>query len=311
MGLSLEKFLGPKDRPPFEGIYIYIFAVLVGYWGADISTTSFRADMLPAEAPPSKAKKRSMNKRAYKSDYDTIAQRNIFNSDGKIPPAMSASKDQGEEVQENAPAVPSRLPVKLLGTLVHGNPKRSIATINVSGKSKTGAYKVDGDLEGLATITKIERRKVTFRNKNNGRLEYIEIPVDTKISFGMKTPVKETGDKKLVSKMGEFEFSLKRSDVEKYTSNLSGILNQARMVPNRPPGSGGAVEGFRFTSIKPGSVFEKLGFKPNDVIRGVNGEDVNSPTKAMEMFNLLKNSNDLRLTVERNGSEEEFRYSIE
>ncbi|MCB0422433.1 MAG: general secretion pathway protein GspC [Bdellovibrionales bacterium] len=306
----MEKLIGQKDRPPFEGIYIYIFAVLVGYWGADLTITSYRSDMLPSDAPPVRAKKAQTAKRTYKSDYDVIAQRNIFNSDGKIPPALSAG-DEEEKIPQDAPAVLSRLPVKLLGTLVHANPGRSIATINVSGKSTTGAYKVDSDLEGLATVTKIERRRVTFRNKNNGRLEYIEIPEDTKISFGMKAPIKKTDKEGAVAKTGEFEFSVKRSDVTKYTSNLSSILNQARMVPNRPPGGGGTVEGFRFTSIQPGSIFEKLGFQANDVIKGVNGEEVNSPTKAMEMFNLLKNSSDLRLTVERNGSEEEFRYNIE
>ena len=70
------------------------------------------------------------------------------------------------------------------------------------------------------------------------------------------------------------------------------------------------MEGFKFTAIQPGSVYEKLGFKVQDIIKSVNGEPVNSPTKAMEMYNALKGQNSLELEVERNGRTEKFNYSI-
>jgi general secretion pathway protein C len=82
------------------------------------------------------------------------------------------------------------------------------------------------------------------------------------------------------------------------------------MVPNIVPGSGGRVDGFRFVAIQPNSIYEKLGFKPMDVIKRVNGQEVNSPTKAMELYNALKTESRLQLTVERNGREELFKYDI-
>ncbi len=104
---------------------------------------------------------------------------------------------------------------------------------------------------------------------------------------------------------------MKRSDLEKYTSDLPSILKQARMVPNIIPGSGGRVEGFRFVSIEPDSIFSKLGFKPGDVIKGVNNEPISSPTQAMEMYNTLKSSERLTLGVNRDGKDETFDYTIE
>jgi general secretion pathway protein C len=47
-----------------------------------------------------------------------------------------------------------------------------------------------------------------------------------------------------------------------------------------------------------------------DVIKAVNGEAVNSPTKAMELYNALRSENQISLVIERNGREETFRYNI-
>ncbi len=48
-------------------------------------------------------------------------------------------------------------------------------------------------------------------------------------------------------------------------ANLSNILNQARMVPNRNAETG-EIDGFVLLSIEPNSQFEKLGYKEGDVI---------------------------------------------
>ena len=98
--------------------------------------------------------------------------------------------------------------------------------------------------------------------------------------------------------------------MDKQLSNLGAVLNQARMVPNIIPGTGGRVQGFRFVSIQPGSVYEKLGFKPMDVITAVNGEPVNSPTKAMEFYQAMRNDSSFKIGIIRNGREETMEYSV-
>lgn len=263
--------------------------------------------MLPTRAPPARP---SMGLRPHMIDiaqYSPITDRNIFNADGKIPPALTSDGKEGPGMEDAAPVL-TQLPLKLEGTLVHANPKKSVATINAkSGGNEAKAYSVDNEIESMARVIKIERRKVIFRNLNNQRLEYVEIPKDNAVSFGMKDPV-ISGEE--VQRKGEFEFTMNRADITKYTNNLSAILNQAAMVPNIIPGSGGRVEGFRFVSIQPGSIYEKLGFKPMDVIKMVNGEAINSPTKAMELYNALKSEKNISMTVNRDGKDEDFRYNI-
>jgi general secretion pathway protein C len=299
---------GPKHRPPFEGIYLYILGILIGYWMSDLGVLFVRPSLLPTQPPPMRPSRPVKSTHIDIARYYPVTSRNIFNEDGKIAPKLTAD---GTEMQmADADPVLSQLPLKLEGTLVHSNPKKSVATVMLKTKNETRAAVVDQDLDGLARVVRVERRKLVFRNLNNNRLEYIDIPKDTAVTFGVKDPVVASGGEE-VQKKGEFDFTMRRADIAKYTADLGSILQQARMVPNIVPGSGGRVDGFRFVAIQPNSIYEKLGFKPMDVIKKVNGEDINSPTKAMELYNALKSEGRISLTVERNGREEAFKYDIQ
>lgn len=300
--------LGKRGSPPpWEGAYPYLIALLVGYFIADYSVLSLRPSMISTQLPPARPAKMGNMAMNDRNQYNVITDRNIFNADGVIAPALSAGGTGSG--QEDLPAVLSQLPLKLEGTMVHANPKKSIATVSMKSKNETKAVMVNDELEGLAKIMKIERRRLTFRNLNNNRVEYIDIPVEGTLSFGLQDK-QHTVSTEDVMKQGEFDFAMKRSDLNKYLTDLSGVLNQARMVPNIVPGTGGKVEGFRFVSINPGSVYEKLGFKPMDVIKAVNGDPVNSPTKAMELYNALKSEKNISMQVERDGRLENFRYNV-
>jgi len=284
-------------------LYIYALALLTGYWLADLGVLYVRPSMLPTQPPPNRPNVQLHQDFANVSQYQKVLDRNIFNSDGKIPPPITSD---GSSPGQDAAPVPSQLPLALQGTLVHANPRRSVATISAKGKTDSKPYMVDDDIEGMARVTKVERRKVIFRNLNNQRLEFIDIPQSSSVTFG----VREVKGGEEVQKKSEFDFSMKRADIIKYTSDLGNVLQQARMIPNIIPGSGGKVDGFKFVNIQPDSIFARLGFKPGDVIKGANGEPVTSPTKAMEMYNAMKTENRIRLTVERNGRDETFNYDI-
>ncbi len=299
--------MGPVTRPPFEALYIYILALGAGYFAADLGVLAIRPQLLNSTPPP--VSRAGPPKLAYKdvSHYSGIQDRNMFNADLKIPPPLTAKGGLAPET--DGEPVLSQLPLAVQGTMVHANPKKSVATIMIKSRNEAQAFMVDGEIENMAKVVDIERRKVIIRNLNNGRLEFIEIPQESNSNVGFRSQVSAPPGTE-VQKAGEFDFAMKRSDISKYTSDLGNILQQARMVPNVIPGSGGRVEGFRFVAIQPGSIYEKLGFKPMDVIKSVNGQDINSPTKAMELYNALKTENRINLSVERNGRQENFNYNI-
>jgi general secretion pathway protein C len=80
------------------------------------------------------------------------------------------------------------------------------------------------------------------------------------------------------------------------------------MIPVRGPG--GEIEGFRFVNIQQDSIYTQLGFQVGDVLKNVNGESIDSPAKALELYNALKGSQDIKLNVERNGVSQDMEYQI-
>ena len=297
-------------RPLLEGTYAYILAVFIGYMGADLTLINLRSKMLPEEAPPTPPTKRQRKEQRSLSKYRVITKRNIFNEDGIIPKALASDGKEVDTQNIDGPATLTSLPIELKGTIVHRNPRRSVATIISKGRSnaEVTSFRIQEEVNGLAEIIAIQRRKVIFKNLNNGRKEYIEMPEGAKVSLGYKdSPKPQTSGE--ITQIRPNEFTIKRSEIMKYTSNFSQVLRQARMVPNTIPGSD-EVEGFRFVSIQPNSIYEKLGFKVGDIIRKVNGEPVNSPTKAMELYNALQTTNRIQINLERNGNKEDNIYSI-
>lgn len=296
-----------NQRPPFERWYSYLLFIFVGYCIADLTILAYRDRMLPQSAPPAHPKPHRVDMSVGRGAYNNITARNIFASSGQIPDAL-VDKTKGEQKEEDP--VPSQLPLTLIGTLVHSNPEKSIAAIEVKGKNQIISYTPKKEIEGIATIIRVERQKVVIRNTNSGRLEFIEMKRDGKVAFGSSRPSAPGGGSTDVMRTGDNNFTIKRADVLKYTNDLSAVLMQARAVPNREPGTGN-INGFRILDMQPGSIYEQLGLQRMDIIKAVDGTPVDSPAKAMELYNSLKNSPKVVLQVERNGKQENMTYNIQ
>lgn len=277
----------------------------MGYCIADVVILSYRDSMLPTQPPPAKPRQNLQDLTTSRGIYNSIISRNIFSSDGSIPDALVAA---GQERQEDAAPVLSSLPLALKGTIVHSNPAKSIANIEVRSKNQILAYSVGRDIEGLATLQAVERNRAIFRNLNNNRLEYIEMKTEGgKINFaGAKSEY--PGIKSDIAQVAPNKFEIKRSDLLKHTADMASLLQQASMVPRR--GASGEIECFRFVAIQPGSVFTQLGFQAGDCLKGVNGEKIDSPAKAMEMYNALKNASSIKIQLERDGRDQESDYTV-
>jgi general secretion pathway protein C len=291
--------------------YPYLLATFLGYAVADLVILSIRPSMLPTKVPPAKPSQKIAQSSENRGAYNTIISRNIFNWDGVIPDALQPKNAPKDGPRDEAPVL-SQLPLNLIGTIVSSNPDKSVATIELKGKNLIISYRAKTDIENMASIVKIERSKVIIRNMNNNQLEFIESQTKNKLTFkGSKTPVKGSASKHSeVQQVGANQFQLKRADLLKYTNNLASILQQARSVPNRNPQTG-EIDGFRLLDFQPDSIYEKLGLQRMDVIKGVNGEPVDSPAKAMELYNALKSSDKINISVERNGKTESLDYSIQ
>lgn len=293
-------------RQPLGPVYIFALLALVGYLLADLAILSYRDQLIPRKAPAPRLAQQSQATVSPRDSYNSITSKNMFNLDGKIPPALNADGKGNEPVTDDAPPVLTSIGgLNLIGTLVHSNPERSVASVKTPGGGEVvSAYRVGDNMEGAGEVLAIERGRVVFRNSMNRRKEYFELPQDSRVNLGLAQtgkPVSRVEGE--VQVINETERTLKRDDVNRLTSNLPDLLQQARAVKDG--------DCFRVLDMMPGSIYERLGIRRGDCIRSVNGEPVDSPQKAMELYNALKSSDNISLGVERNGRPETLNFSIQ
>ena len=303
---------------------VYVFLVFVAYMAADLLLLKYvRSQFIPKLTNKDLAGfdmaredftgRLTDSEIGSKSFYvDPIVRRNIFNSgDMPIPIASLEGDGGGEEFEDNIP-VKTQLPLTLEGTAVHRNPFRSIATIG--NDEETATYTVGDQIENLAKVISVLRKKVIFRNLENKRLEFIEIDrelLKLKAQSSYSKPINRprfVQNNSLIRDGNTFKAS--RAEVNKHLSNYRNLLSQANTRPVRDPATGDIL-GFEVFAIRSGSIFEQLGLKNGDVINSVNGESVTDSSKAMSMFNQLRSANEIKISIKRNGRLEELEYQIE
>lgn len=261
------------------------------------------------------------------SEYEIIVARNIFDSTELTANAGEGGEDAAaEDVVPEGQAVPTSLNLNILGVLVvgDGRDKRSSATIATGGGGggkgdKKGGGEADvyavGDEESFAPNTKlvlVQPDRIEFIN--GGRLEYAEVGADFGASiFGppqegplASADVKgkaQTGS--LVQKEGS-KFTIDQREVDDALSNLDRLYTDIRAVPNF---SGNQVSGMKILSVKNGSLFAKLGLQRGDVLKKINGMELDVK-KGFEIFNTLKEEKHISLDLLRQGQPTTLEYDI-
>ncbi len=100
---------------------------------------------------------------------------------------------------------------------------------------------------------------------------------------------------------------LPKKGVEYYTNNLKDIWKNIAIKEYR---EGNKIAGFVITSIKKGSLFDKLGLEEGDVIVAVNNKEIKSFAQAFGAYRDLKSAPAIKLTILRNGIKKELEYEV-
>lgn len=233
----------------------------------------------------------------------------------KIPePEVAVREPEVPEVDPNAPPVKSGLRVKLLGTLVAGNADWSFASIQDMVTQRSQTYMVGNELQG-ATVQEIERERVIILN--NGRREFIDgqpgdgavayTPPSPPVAQANTAPPPGNGLGNGIKALSDNEYEVPRAEIDKTLNNLNDVAMQARIVPAFKDGQ---AVGFKLFSIRPDSIYSKIGVQNGDVIRRINGFDLNSPEKALEVYSKMKDASRIEIEIERNGAPIRKSYNV-
>jgi general secretion pathway protein C len=269
-----------------------------------------------------------------------LTQRRAFNLDEPAPIVVEAAPptEQPTEVVE-APSntlEESQLPIDLMGTYVSSLPDYSYATLQIQGENKIASLGSEY-LEGKARVVKIAPGHIVL--KEDARYTYVRVWHKTAAAggagapmnpgMGMAPPMKpppmtapgvptepvadagapKTGDdiSQGVTKTGAYDYTLDRAMLDNQLKDLPRLQQDGRVVPHYKDNQ---YQGFKLVGVRPGSLYRSIGIRSGDVIMAVNGNKIDSPNKALELFEQLKSSSNISVEIERRGQPKTLSYTI-
>jgi hypothetical protein len=110
-----------------------------------------------------------------------------------------------------------------------------------------------------------------------------------------------------IAKVDDTDFTVERNEIDKILADPMSVASGARVVPSI---KNGAPNGFKLYAIRPGSVYAALGFLNGDTITAINGHDMSTPDKALEVYTQVRSASSLDVSITRRGTDLVLHYSI-
>jgi general secretion pathway protein C len=243
---------------------------------------------------------------------DPIVRRNVFRHGEPVPDELSAARPIASTPEEGC-----TLPVQVLASVVVPRaPQLSLATLLDTSSKRIFVVQVGERVLDLATLVSVEepydeavQRKdsVAVLERDDGtrlvcRSDDAPAPVAAKGSV----PAVAAGAG--VRRVADDQYEIPQAEVDAVMNGgLATVATTVRIVPFF---EGGKSTGFKLYSIKAGSLLSKLGLVNGDILRKVNGYEISSPEKALEVYGILKSERNVTLDVTRAGKPRTFQYAI-
>jgi len=235
----------------------------------------------------------SLDVAAQLPEAEAIASFSLFGKQAvvaKAPPKTSAP----------AVAAPTRLNIRLLGTVVAGD--RSFAVMSLGGGEEK-VVQLGSDIQPGVALTEVEADSIVVDNR--GRREKVLMAKGSLGGAGAMFPATTPGPS--TAGVPAVSQTFTRAAIDTQMQDLPGLLTGALAVPHQTNGN---PDGFLIQDIVPGSLYEKAGLQNGDVIRRVNGEEIASPEKGIALFQALQSANSLDLEITRAGAVQRLHFDI-
>jgi general secretion pathway protein C len=186
----------------------------------------------------------------------------------------------------------------------------SFAVFRRSGSSQEEVVRPGEKVFGTATLLKVLRDSAIVSTGSGEVALRIEeasqgaaLPVPARVaSQGVKTDFLAAS-----KEVGAGQWVVDRKAVQSALDDIGQVLSDARLTPVV---KGGEVQGFHITEIRPTGVFKALGLNNGDILGRVNGYEVTSPERAVQVLTALKGESSIELDIVRGGKPMSLRYEI-
>jgi general secretion pathway protein C len=252
----------------------------------------------------------------YSKAIEDVIKRNIFCS--TCPPLIPGPETVVKN--EQLEPVKTTLPLQLMAVNYVAPPwglEYASCSLRDTETKYVGAFRTGETVRG-AKIIGIDETRVHLDNA--GKPEFIDLlepeapaagaaPAPAPVAAATP-PAGDAFSAELdrgIKKTGENSYEIQRSTLESVLGNMSLLARSARIVPEMRDGK---AAGFRLYSVRSDGPFAKIGMQNGDVLSAINGLEITSPEKALEVYAKLKSASHLSLGVERNGQRVTKEYSI-
>jgi general secretion pathway protein C len=302
----LRKYLWVVDL-----VVVALCSTFLGMAASSAVESKFASIPAPVHRPAARPGKPD-SKLSFDKNPKSILRRNVFCS--ACPPLLEedAAAAEPEEIDQQ---VKTALPIALLAIMYAPPPngmRWSVAVARDTEYKTIGAFPVGGKIHG-ATVTEILETRVYL--DNDGKPEYVDLfeaPAPPPKPAAAQ-PVAAKDDAlaqdlaKGIKKVNENKYELQRSTLESVLGNMALLSRSARIVPEMKDGK---AAGFRLFAVRPDGPFAMIGMQNGDILSSINGLEITSPEKALEVYAKLKSASHLSLGMERNGQKLTKEYNI-
>jgi general secretion pathway protein C len=233
------------------------------------------------------------------SAYMAILDRNLFNTR-----TAAESKNDNEKV-DVASLEQTKLDLKLWGT-VSGSKDGDYAVIEDVKAHEQDLYRT-GDTIQTATVKEIFREKVVLTV--DGKDEVLQMQdLDTgKSTAGSNRLAAGEGAPFPARTTRAQRISLRRSYIDQSMTDVASLMTQVKIQPHM---ENGVSAGLSLSSIKPNSIFRRMGLRNGDVITGVDGNEISTVDDALRLVDNLRSSSNLSVQLKRRGRDKTIEYRI-
>jgi general secretion pathway protein C len=256
--------------------------------------------VMPSPATPVKV--------AHNKDGAPFAARNMFCAEC-LPPVAPVNADP-LAVQNTS------LPLILLATNVGLKDEESYATIINTENQHQGSFSLGDRVPGASGALKaIHYKYIEFENNNHIErlvLQGASAPPPTPVAAAETKPEGDGDELQAaidagIKTTGENTYEIDRALVDKILANPMGVAKGARVVPAV---QNGKPAGFKLYAIRPSSVYAKLGLTNGDTLSSINGFELTSADKALEVYTKLREATSLEVEIQRRGKSMTLKYTI-
>jgi len=217
------------------------------------------------------------------ADVQAIAGAHVFgeaDADNEAPSEFVVVDDNLEDTRLSN--------LRLKGTIASPEPDMSAAIIT-DGADEEKVYLIGDPISSAAKLHAVYTDRVVLNE--NGNLTNLRLPEEF---AAVAAPVRRTSARQRRSQN---------------TNSIQSVVSQnvarlADVIRPTPYFVDGQQQGYRVYPGRDRRQFASLGLRPGDLIKDIDGQALTDPTQAMQIFQSLGTSDQVSVTVERNGQPE-------